>query len=181
MNCFHLAVLDGSLQLLLSLPADFLYPHFYYTVSTASLTYRAQRQLSLTRKKPSGSKQLGKRSEVGRFNSCGQLITCRCDVMTGVNTSCRSIELETYVKLPGRQSEYQDISTHPSTAQTTVSAARTAGDRLTVATARRRYSASTGFARLLQGMMFFCISTLALYFASDMNTQCIIIKSICCP
>jgi len=78
----------------------------------------------------------------------------------------------------------QDIS---STSQTTLSTAKTAGDRLTVQLSTfypglgddiQLPPSSPDSCRQLQGMTFFCIPTLALYLASDLNTQCIVTKSL---
>jgi len=77
----------------------------------------------------------------------------------------------------------QDISSTP---QTTVSAATTAGDRPTVQLSTfypglgddiRLPPALPDSCRQLQGMTIFCIPTLALYLASDQNTQRIVTKS----
>ena len=58
----YLQIWDVSLQLQLSW---FSLPTVYYTLISTSLTYRAQKQLSPTRKSLPDRSQLGKLSEVG--------------------------------------------------------------------------------------------------------------------
>jgi len=78
MNLFHMAVQDGSLRLV-----DGSSPAFYYTLVTTSLTYRAQRQLSPTRRNLPDQSYLGKLSEVGHFmrpTDHVQMVTSWCEL-----------------------------------------------------------------------------------------------------